>query len=156
MPELELRHLTASAILEIHREVLRAHGGRPGVRDAALLESAVAAPQATFGGRPLISDPIEVAAAYLFYLCRNHPFVDGNKRTALAACLVFLAMNGRLPDARVAAADPERWTAFVWEVAGSRLDRLQTAGRQQQLLRVSGAAARSKRRRGRASPARRR
>jgi death-on-curing protein len=72
--------------------VLRAHGGRPGLRGATLLGSAVAAPQATFEGEPLIADPVEIAAAYLFYLCRNHPFVDGNERTAPAACLVFLAM----------------------------------------------------------------
>ena len=97
MPEFGLRHLTAAAVLEIHAEVLRAHGGRPGLRDAPLLESAVAAPQATIEGEPLIADPIEAAAAYLFYLCRNHPFIDGNKRTALAACLVFLAANGRAP-----------------------------------------------------------
>lgn len=87
MPEPGLRHLTAAAVLAIHQEVLSAHGGRAGVRDSTLLESAVAAPQATFEGEPLIADPIEIAAAYLFYLCRNHPFVDGNKRTALAACL---------------------------------------------------------------------
>jgi death-on-curing protein len=68
------------------------------LRDAALLESAVAAPQASSGGEPLIKDPTEVAAAYLFYLCRNHAFVDGNKRTALAACLVLLASNDLLPD----------------------------------------------------------
>lgn len=135
MPEPGLRHLTAAAVLAIHAEVLRAHGGRPGVRDATLLESAVAAPQATFEGAPLIADPIEIAAAYLFYLCRNHPFVDGNKRTALAASLVFLEANGRLPDQRVTTRDPGAWEAFVQDVAGSRLDRIQTARRLKQLLR---------------------
>ncbi len=63
-------------------------------RDEALLESAVGAPQATMMGNPVFSDPIEVAAAYLFYLCRNHPFVDGNKRTGLAAADTFLYFNG--------------------------------------------------------------
>jgi death-on-curing protein len=135
LPESGLRHLTTNAILEIHREVLQAHGGRPGLRDGALLESAVAAPQATFEGQPLIEDPIEIAAAYLFYLCRNHPFVDGNKRTALAACLVFLSANGVLADERIAARDPDAWAEFVWDVAGSRLDRMQTARRLRQLLR---------------------
>lgn len=135
MPEPGLRHLTAAAVLEIHAEVLRAHGGQPGLREAALLESAIAAPQATFEGEPLIVDAIEIAAAYLFYLCRNHPFVDGNKRTALAACLVFLAANGRLPGERVTARDPDAWEAFVQDVAGSRLDRMQTARRLKQLLR---------------------
>jgi len=143
LPEPGLRHLTASAVLEIHREVLLAHGGRPGLRDATLLESAVAAPQATFEGVPLIADPVEIAAAYLFYLCRNHPFVDGNKRTALAACLVFLAANGRLPGERVAMRDPDAWETFVQDVAGSRLDRMQTARRLKQLLR--GRSARRRR-----------
>ena len=143
MPEPGLRHLTSAAVLEIHAEVLRAHGGRPGVRDAALLESAVAAPQATFEGEPLMADPVEVAGAYLFYLCRNHPFVDGNKRTALAACLIFLLGNGRLPDASVAARDPDAWESFVQDVAGSRVDRLQTTLRLRQLLR--GRAARRRR-----------
>lgn len=143
MPEPGLRHLTAGAVVEIHREVLLAHGGRPGLRDAALLESAVAAPQASFEGEPLIADPIEIAAAYLFYLCRNHPFVDGNKRTALAACLVFLAANGRLVDERVTLRDPDAWETFVQDVAGSRLDRMQTARRLLQLLR--GRSARRRR-----------
>ena len=66
----------------------------PGLRDRALLESAVAAPQATYGGKALIKDVVDIAAAYLFYLCRNHPFNDGNKRTALVAALRFLRKNG--------------------------------------------------------------
>jgi death on curing protein len=79
------------AVKAIHAELLAAHGGSAGVREEALLESAVAAPQATMMGETLFTDPLEIAAAYLFYLCRNHPFVDGNKRTALATCLVFSA-----------------------------------------------------------------
>jgi death-on-curing protein len=134
LPETDLRHLTVPAVFEIHAEVLRAHGGQPGLRDGTLLESAVAAPQATFDGEPLLSDPVEIAAAYLFYLCRNHPFVDGNKRTALASCLVFLAVNGRLADERVALRDPDRWEAFVQDVAGGRLDRMQATRRLRQLL----------------------
>ncbi len=71
-------------------------------------------------GEPLISDPIEVAAAYLFYLCRNHPFVDGNKRTALAACLIFLEDNGLLSDKRLPV---DQWEKFVIDLAASQLDR---------------------------------
>jgi death-on-curing protein len=63
------------------------------VREPALLESAVAAPQATFGGQSVFADLIEVAAAYLFYLCKNHPFIDGSKRAALGACIVFLRLT---------------------------------------------------------------
>ena len=77
-----LLHPTIDAALAIHAEVLAAHGGSPGLRSRELLESAVAAPQATMMGVPMISDPIEIAAAYLFYLSSNHPFVDGNGRTA--------------------------------------------------------------------------
>jgi death-on-curing protein len=87
------------------------------------LESAVAAPQATMMGKPLISDPIEIGAAYLFYLCRNHPFVDGNKRTALAACLVFLENNDLLPTTRLST---DEWEGFILGVATSQLDREET------------------------------
>ena len=84
-----LVHPTVAAVKAIHAEVLAAHGGMEGLREEALLESAVAAPQATMFGKPLLAEPIDVAAAYLFYLCSNHPFMDGNKRVALATCLVF-------------------------------------------------------------------
>jgi death-on-curing protein len=126
-----LHHLSVAAVKAIHREVLAAHGGARGLRDERLLESAVAAPQATMNGDPLISDPVEVAAAYLFYLSRNHPFIDGNKRTALAACLVFLEANERLPRSKLPVAD---WETLVLDVAGSRLDRKQTTKRLRQLL----------------------
>lgn len=92
-----LTHLTASAVRAIHEEVLAAHGGLPGIREEGLLESAVAAPEATMMGEALITEPVEVAAAYLFYICRNHAFIDGNKRTALAACLVFSMRTAGFP-----------------------------------------------------------
>lgn len=121
-----MRHLTVDAVLAMHEEVLAAHGGLSGLRDRALLESAIAAPQASYGGEPLLKDGIEVAAAYLFYLCRNHPFVDGNKRTALAACLVFLEANGLLAKPDVPARDIDNWEGLVLEVAASKVDREQT------------------------------
>jgi death-on-curing protein len=126
-----IRHLTVSAVKAIHGEVLAAHGGARRIRDQALLESAVAAPQATLMGEPLISDSIEIAAAYLFYLCRNHPFIDGNKRTALAACLVLLENNGLLTNAKLPV---NEWERFVLDVAASRLDRDQTTARLRKLL----------------------
>jgi len=126
-----IRHLTVGAVKAIHREVLAAHGGASGIRDEALLESAVAAPQATMMGQPLISDPTEIAAAYLFYLCRNHAFVDGNKRTALAACLVFLESNNLLSEEKL---PTDQWEKFVLDVAGSKLDRDATTKRLRQLL----------------------
>jgi death on curing protein len=113
-------HLSSDSVLAIHEEVLKAHGGGAGLREKALLESAIAAPQATFGGEPIMSDPIEIAAAYLYYLCKNHPFVDGNKRTALAACLVFLSENGLL---KTHSLDVDAWETLVLDVAASVLDR---------------------------------
>ena len=111
-----IKHLSTEAVLAIHEQVLSAHGGGAGLRDRALLESAVAAPKATFGGEPIISDVVELAAAYLFYLCKNQPFVDGNKQTALASCLVFLSENSRLENTRL---DVDAWEAFVLNVASS-------------------------------------
>lgn len=78
-----------------------------------------------------MSDPVEVAAAYLFYPCSNHPFLDGNKRAALATCLVFLSQNGLLP---VDDLDADSWEVFVLDVAASRLDREQTTARLRELL----------------------
>lgn len=126
-----LAHPTVEAVKAIHAEVLAAHGGSTGLRDEALLESAVAAPQATMMGAAMFTDPVEIASAYLFYLCRNHPFVDGNKRTALATCLVFLSENGLLPDEKLEA---DAWEALTLDVAASRLDREQTTTRLRKLL----------------------
>lgn len=127
-------HLSVAAVEAIHQAVLDAHGGRPGIRDRALLESAVAATQATAFGEPVFSDSIEIAAAYLFYLCRNHAFIDGNKRVGLAACLVFLEQNGCLPDDGLPARDVDAWEALVLDVAGSRIDRDQTTARLRSLV----------------------
>ena len=126
-----IRHLTVAAVKAIHAEVLSAHGGAPGLREEALLESAIAAPQATMMGQPLMSDPLEIAAAYLFYLCRNHAFFDGNKRTALAACLVFLEQNELLPDDKLST---DEWEEFVLGVASSELDRDATTRQLRRLL----------------------
>jgi death-on-curing protein len=126
-------HPTVPAVIAIHAEVLAAHGGSAGLRDQALLESAVAAPQATMMGTPMFSDPVEIAAAYLFYLCCNHPFVDGNKRTALATCLVFLSENGLLPEEKL---DTDAWERLTLDVASSVLDREQTTARLRKLLRA--------------------
>ena len=95
----------------------------------------MAAPQASFGGEPLLKNVVEIGAAYLYYLCRNHPFVDGNKRTALAACLVFLEVNGALPDAALPERDLDAWEALVLDVAASREDRVGLTKRLRRLLR---------------------
>ena len=115
-----IKHPTVEAVIAIHSEVLAAHGGSPGMRSRELLESAVAAPQATIMGSPLISDPIEIAAAYFFYLCSNHAFVDGNKRVALATCLVFLSENGLLKNDTL---DLDEWENLTLAVAAGVLSR---------------------------------
>jgi death on curing protein len=81
-------------VLEIHALQLGEFGGIAGVRDRGLLESAVEQPRATAFGELLHTDLFEMAAAYLFHIVKNHAFLDGNKRTALVAALVFLDING--------------------------------------------------------------
>ena len=122
-------HLTVDLVREIHVEAISRFGGSDGVREPALLESAVAAPQASFGGKSPYADIVEVAAAYLFYICRNHPFIDGNKRAALGACLVFLRLNGIEPNT-----DGPEWEELTLAVAASALDRTETTARLRKLL----------------------
>jgi len=86
--------LSVNQVLAIHRRMIEEFGGDPTVRDRGLLESAVAMPAAGMGGRFLHKGVAAMAAAYLFHLCCNHPFVDGNKRTALVAAEIFLIANG--------------------------------------------------------------
>lgn len=122
--------LPVALVRELHAEAIAQFGGSDGLRDEALLESAVAAPQATFGGQSVYGSIEEVAAAYLFYLCRNHPFVDGNKRVALGACVLFLRLNGLEP-----APDGPKWEELTLDVAASRLDRDATTKRLKTLVR---------------------
>jgi death-on-curing protein len=88
------KFLTVEHLLLLHASMIETYGGDPGIRDKGLLESAAAQPQAMFGGEYLHPDMAEMAAAYLFHLCQNHAFVDGNKRIAAAAALMFLDVNG--------------------------------------------------------------
>ncbi len=85
--------LSLEEVLEIHRQQIERYGGAPGVRDLQLLESAIAQPQATFLTGFLHPSIPAMAAAYLFHVCRNHPFVDGNKRVAANAAITFMLMN---------------------------------------------------------------
>ena len=87
--------LTLEEILEIHDDQINRYGGASGIRDFGLLESALAQPQAIFGGSFLHTDLFEMAAAYFFHIIQNHPFMDGNKRVGAVAALVFLEMNNK-------------------------------------------------------------
>jgi death on curing protein len=107
--------LSIEDVLAIHSVQLAHFGGRPGVRDLAALESAVAQAQAGLGAQLFHRDVFEQAAAYAFHISQNQPFVDGNKRTALVAASVFLDLNeielaesDDLHDAMIAIAEKRR------------------------------------------------
>ena len=107
--------LTLAEVVEIHGNQMGLYGGPRGVRDMGMLQSALAQPEGSFAGQWLHDDIFWMAAAYAFHICQNHPFFDGNKRTALASCLVFLELNdislddpgGRLLDATMKMAQGE-------------------------------------------------
>ncbi|MBN4002604.1 type II toxin-antitoxin system death-on-curing family toxin [Nostoc sp. LPT] len=88
------RFISISQVLDIHQDEINSFGGTSGVRDEGLLDSALAQPQATFGGELLHPTIHEQAAAYLYHLAMNHPFIDGNKRTAFAVMDTFITLNG--------------------------------------------------------------
>ncbi len=86
--------LTLAEVIEIHNDQIKRYGGSAAIRNIGLLQSAIAQPPASFSGQWLHGDIFMMAAAYAFHICGNHPFIDGNKRTALASALVFLRLNG--------------------------------------------------------------
>jgi death-on-curing protein len=110
--------LSIEDVLAIHENRIRKYGGSSGVRDLGLLQFALGSVEATFGGQFLNETLLEMAAAYLYSICRNHPFLDGNKRTALACALAFIRLNGM----RVVA-DPHELTDLVIGVAEGRVSK---------------------------------
>ena len=88
-----IRFLGLEEVLALHADQIDRYGGSAGVRDLGLLESAVAAPESSFGDGYLHGSLPEMAAAYLFHLAQNHAFVDGNKRVAAAAMIMFVYLN---------------------------------------------------------------
>ena len=128
-------HLSVEIVKAIHDAALENYGGLQGIREDALLHSAVAAPQATFGGQSVYGDLVEVAAAYLFFIASNHAFLDGNKRTAMMSAIVFLRINGLRP-----VPDSPDWYALMDDVGNSRLSRDQTTERLRALVAIKPAA----------------
>lgn len=114
--------LTLDDVLSLHEEQLRLFGGSTGIRQIDLLQSAMGNVEATFREIFLHETIFEMAAAYLYGICRNHPFVDGNKRTAVAAALTFLAMNGVEVDA-----DEDEFYDLVIGVAEGRISKAAVA-----------------------------
>jgi death-on-curing protein len=88
------RFLSLGEVLQIHAYQIAEHGGKPGVLNLGILESALAQPQAGFGDGYFHDFPFGMAAAYLFHLSKNHAFQDGNKRVGTHAALIFLHLNG--------------------------------------------------------------
>ncbi len=91
--------LSLDDTLESHQNQIDTYGGNHGIRDIGLLESAIAQPEASYGGQYMHADIFEMAAAYLYHLVMNHPSVDGNKRVGLESALIFLEVNDALLDA---------------------------------------------------------
>src|ERR1700757_404370 len=113
----------------MHAEAIKKFGGLNGLRNENLLPPAVLTPQSSFGGKSPYADIVEIAAAYLFYICKNHPFLDGNKRTAMMAAIVFLRFNGIEP-----LPDSAEWEKLMLDVAASKIDRATTTQRLRKLL----------------------
>lgn len=112
------KFIPLSVVLAIHDDQIASFGGTPGLRDEGLLQSALAQPQASFDGQLLHPTIAEQAAAYLYHLAMNHPFLDGNKRTAFAVMDTFLRLNGyslNLPN--------DRTYQFVMQVVESRMSK---------------------------------
>jgi death-on-curing protein len=91
--------LSVEDVIEIHADQIERYGGSLGVRDIELLQSAIGMPEAGFGEQYLHADLYEMAAAYLYHIVQNHPFIDGNKRTGAMTAFVFLKLNGLTLDA---------------------------------------------------------
>lgn len=112
------KFLSLAEVLQIHQDQVSRYGGDPGIRDLNALKSALGMPAATYGGDFLHADIFSMAAAYLFHITGNHPFVDGNKRTGTVAALVFLALNGHDFNA-----PEDDLTDMVIAVASGQLDK---------------------------------
>ena len=95
-----IQFLTLDDVIESHTLQIETYGGSLGVRDLGLLESALAQPEAGFGGQYLHADVFEMASAYLYHIVLNHPFIDGNKRVGLEAALIFLEINSVVVEAQ--------------------------------------------------------
>jgi len=114
--------LTLDDVLQIHELMISRFGGSHGMRDQTLLESALQQPQSGFGGRYLHNDIYEMAAAYIYHIIKNHPFIDGNKRTGIFSTINFLELNGCDLDL-----SQEQFYQLAIDVATSKMDKQQIA-----------------------------
>ncbi|MDF0676739.1 MAG: type II toxin-antitoxin system death-on-curing family toxin [Nitrospira sp.] len=114
----EPRFLSVEDVIDIHADQIERYGGGLGVRDVELLRSAIGMPEAGFGDQYLHADLFEMAAAYLYHIVQNHPFIDGNKRTGTMAAFVFLKLNGLTLDA-----DESAFESLVLRAAQEQIDK---------------------------------
>lgn len=117
-----IKFLKKEIILAFHQDQLDLYGGKPGIRDEMLLESALGQPQASFEGEYVHKDLFHMASAYGFHLCQNHPFYDGNKRTALIAMYTFLYVN-----AYQIKADKKSLFAIMMDLANGKVKKAELA-----------------------------
>jgi len=117
-----VRFIPDEIVLLVHADLIRRYGGQAGIRDRGLLSSALAQPQTTSSGKFLHKAIFDKAAAYGFHVCRNHPFVDGNKRVAFVLMDIFLRRNGY----ELAAYEDEAYVTMM-ALADGRLTKLQLA-----------------------------
>jgi death on curing protein len=118
-----IKSLDKDTVLTFHQDQLKRYGGKQGVRDEELLESALSQPRASFEGDYVREDLFHMAAAYGFHLCQNHPFYDGNKRTALIAMYTFLYVNGYQ-----IVADKKSLFAIMMDLANGKVNKEELAG----------------------------
>ncbi len=124
-----IHFIPESVVLAIHDDQIRLYGGAYGVRDIGALDASLHMPQATFGGEFLHTTILEMAAAYGFHLCQNHPFLDGNKRTAGMVMFTFLQLNGIEPNA----SEPDYYTVMM-SVASGQMSKEQLADWLQEMV----------------------
>jgi len=117
-----IRFLDKNIVLKFHRDQIKLYGGKDDLRDENLLDSALSQPKASFGGEYVHEDIFHMAAAYGFHICKNHPFFDGNKRTALIAMYTFLYVNGYQ-----ITADKKSLYAIVIDLASGNVDKAELA-----------------------------
>jgi death on curing protein len=117
-----MRYLALAEVVDLHRRLLEATGGAPGIRDLGALESALAQPRMTLAGSDVYPTLVEKAAVLCFSLVGNHPFVDGNKRVGHAAMETFLVLNGAEIDASL-----DEQERVMLDRAAGRVDRGQLA-----------------------------
>ena len=117
-----IQYIPEELVLTIHADLLQRYGGQPGPRDRGLLESALAQPRMTFGGKEVHKTLFEKAAAYGYHVCNNHPFIDGNKRVAFVLMDVFLQKNSW----EITAAEEETYSMMI-SFASGKLSKRQLA-----------------------------